>query len=137
MSDIYICGWCLQYKCHVLFLFTSGIVESVFVSKDLSSSSASNFIPHLTIAKMSKKPRTRGRWHKKNHKRKKAKQGGASDDNELRGIDHSAYAELLDTEFGRQTIEGLELLSMIHPPTEDGYYRCYQRHSFTTSEAEP
>ena len=70
------------------------------------------------------------------HRKKKGKRGN-SDDNELHGIDHSAYAELLDTEFGRQTIGGLELLSMIHPPAEDGYYHCYQRHSFTRSEGEP
>ena len=112
-------------------LLLAGIVESVFVLKELSLSTAKNFIPHLTIAKMSKMPR--GRWHNKHHKRKKVK-GGRGYDSELRGIDHSAYAELLDTEFGRQTIEGLELLSMTHPATEDGYYHCYQRHSFTSSD---
>lgn len=109
----------------------------MFVSKDLSSSSTTNFSPHLTIAKMSKKPRVHGRRHKKHHKRKKGRGGGGSEDNELRGIDHLAYAELLETEFGRQTIDGLELLSMTHPAAEDGYYHCYQRHSFTTSEGEP
>ena len=76
-----------------------------------------------------------GRRHKKYHRKKKGKRG-SSDDNELRGIDHSAYAELLDTEFGHQMIEGLELLSMTHPTTEDGYYHCYQRQSFTSSKEE-
>ena len=123
-----------------VLLSHAGIIESVFVSKDLSSSSTTNFSPHLTIAKMSKKPRPRayyGRRHKKHHKKSKAKGGSESKDNELRGIDHSVYAELLETEFGRQTIEGLELLSMTHPAVEDGYYHCYQRHSFSTSEGEP
>ena len=110
---------------------SSGIVESVFVSKELVSSSARNFTPHLTIAKMSKMPRGwTQRGHKKYHEKRK---GRSYDKKELRGIDHSAYAELLDMEFGRQTIEGLELLSMEHPPTEDGYYHCYQRYSFTTT----
>ena len=102
----------------------------MFVSKDLSSSSTSDFIPHLTIAKMSKKPS--GRRHK-HHIKKKGKGGS---DNELHGIDRSSYAELLETEFGRQKIDGLELLSMTHPPTEDGYYHCYQRHLFTSSSSE-
>ena len=120
-------------------LNSSGIVESVFVSKELVSSSARNFTPHLTIAKMSKMPRGwTQRGHKKHHEKRKGKKSGSyADKKELRGIDHSSYAELLDMEFGRQTIEGLELLSMEHPPTEDGYYHCYQRYSFaTTSEDE-
>ena len=120
----------------LLFLFSlrSGIVESVFVSKELSSDSATNFVPHLTIAKMSRKPKTSGRKHKKQKKGKRA----SSDDSasELRGIHHSAYAELLDTEFGSQRIEGLELLSMILPSAEDGYYHCFQRHSFASTGTE-
>ena len=110
---------------------SSGIVESVFATKELSPGSTDNFIPHLTIAKMSKKPR--GKYYKKHHKKKKGK--GDSDDTELRGIEHSAYAELLDTEFGSQHIEGLELLSMTKPPTEDGYYHCFQRHYFDSNSS--
>ena len=57
----------------LLFLFSlrSGIVESVFVSKELSSDSATNFVPHLTIAKMSRKPKTSERKRKKQKKGKK------------------------------------------------------------------
>ena len=110
-------------------------MESVFASKELASNSATNYVPHLTIAKMSKKPRTNGRRHKK---QKKGNKRASSDESasELRGIHHSVYAELLDTEFGSQMIEGLELLSMTLPSTEDGYYHCFQRHSFTTAEDE-
>ena len=107
----------------------------MFATKDFVSDNHKEFVPHLTIAKMSKVATGPGRGHKKNktkknRKKSKGKEGGESD---LRGIGHSTYIDLLDTEFGCEAIEGLELLSMILPPAEDGYYHCFQKHSFDSS----
>ena len=85
----------------------SGIVESVFVTKGLAAKRKGEYTPHLTIAKLSC---ARDRPH---------------------GIDYPAYAEeLSDTEFGSQSIEGLELLSM--SIADDGYYEYLDRSSFVT-----
>ena len=98
-------------------------MRSVFVAREISSANENSkkLIPHLTIAKMSK-------IYKK--KQQKNKKKDDTDKNVLQGIEPSAYAELIDTEFGSQTIDGLELLSMIVPPDKDGYYYCFEKCSF-------
>lgn len=81
-------------------------MESVFVDKGLAKKRDGDYTPHLTITKI---PRER-QGHDK--------------------INHSTYAELVDTEFGSQTIEGLELLKM-SSTGRDGYYCCHNRLSFS------
>lgn len=103
----------------------------MFVDKGLASDSDKAFVPHLTIAKMSKVPVRKTKW--KMHK--KQKKNKSEEEKDIRGIAPSAYAELVDTEFGSQTIKGLELLSMTAPPTEDGYYYCYEKYSFNSCSA--
>ena len=104
-------------------------MKSVFVAREISSANdnSKKLIPHLTIAKMSKIFKTK--WKNKK-KQKKNKKKDDTDKNVLRGIEPSAYAELIDTEFGSQTIDGLELLSMIVPPDKDGYYYCLDKCHF-------
>ena len=46
------------------------------------------------------------------------------------GIPHEATAAFDEHEFGRQEVEGLELLSMSEPADEDGYYYCFRRCPF-------
>lgn len=84
-----------------------GIVESVFVDKGLARTEQRDYTPHLTITKI---PRRLP---------------------ELDKIDPSAYADLVDTEFGDQAIDGLELLAM-SISSEDEYYHCHQRLSFSS-----
>ena len=97
----------------------------MFAANELTSADTKKFVPHLTIAKMSKVPTVKSKWKKKK-KNKKFKR--SSDD--LSGIDRSTYANLVDSEFGSQAIDGLELLSMTKPSDEEGYYHCFERHSF-------
>ena len=105
-----------------MYTCISDIVKSVFTASELSIEGGKDFVPHLTVAKMSQSASGRKK------KKKNSKRG-----NYLRGIDRSAYVELLEMEFGSQRIEGLELLSMTLPPAEDGYYHCFERYSFDTS----
>lgn len=86
------------------------MVQSIFKAHGLYSTDDRVFNPHLTIAKMSKSPRTK----------KKKKKGP-------RGITKDAY---LDAELGSEEVRGLELLSMVEPADEDGYYHCFERHLF-------
>ena len=81
-------------------------MKSVFAANGLAKIERRNYTPHLTITKI---PRRR--------------QGQD-------GIKRFTYAELMKTEFGSQTIEGLELLEM-STTNEDGYYHCHHRLSFT------
>ena len=81
-------------------------MKSAFAAHGLAKIENRKYNPHLTITKI---PRERKKWDK---------------------IDPSTYAELLDTEFGSQTIEGLELLEM-STTDEDGYYQCHHRLLFT------
>ena len=81
------------------------MVRSTFESHALPSTDSRSFNPHLTIAKVSRSSK-------------------------VRGIEPELYSELVDTEFGRETIIGLELLSMTDPPTDEGYYHCFERYSF-------
>ena len=45
-------------------------------------------------------------------------------------IAKEAYLEYRDAELGSEEVRGLELLSMVEPADEDGYYYCFQKHSF-------
>ena len=93
------------------------MVRSIFELHELYSTDDRAFNPHLTIAKMSKSPRMK----KKN--KKKMKKG-------LRGIAKEAYLEYREAELGCEVVRGLELLSMVEPADEDGYYHCFKRHLF-------
>ena len=88
------------------------MVQSIFELHGIYSTDDRAFNPHLTIAKMSKSPRM-----------KKKKKGP-------RGIAKEAYLEYRDAELGSEEVRGLELLSMVEPADEDGYYYCFQKHSF-------
>ena len=101
----------------------------MFVANEIALGDTKKFVPHLTIAKMSKIATIKSRKWKKKKKGKKEKVKGNNTD--LSGIDHSTYSDLVDTKFGSQPIEGLELLSMTSPPDEEGYYYCFERHSFS------
>ena len=92
----------------VFFFVLLEIVRSVFEANGLPPTDTREFKPHLTLAKVSKATR-RG----------------------VRRIDSSAYAEHCETDFGTETVKGLELLSMTEPIDEDGYYHCFQRHLFS------
>ena len=103
-------------------------MESVFVENEIvAEQNSKNFVPHLTIAKMSKMATGKSKMRKK----KKAKEHD-KESNSLSGIDQSTYAHLLGTEFGSQPIEGLELLSMTKRPDAEGYYYCFERHAFSS-----
>ena len=81
-------------------------MKSVFAAKGLAKIENRDYNPHLTITKIPHRRQGQNR------------------------INRSSYAELMGTEFGSQTIEGLELLEM-STTEEDGYYRCHRRVSFT------
>ena len=89
------------------------MVRSIFELHGIYSTDDRAFNPHLTIAKMSKSPRMK----------KKKKKGP-------RGIPKDAYLEYGDAELGSEEVRGLELLSMVEPADEDGYYYCFKRHLF-------
>ena len=89
------------------------MVRSIFELHGLYSTDDRAFNPHLTIAKMSKSPRMK----------KKKKKGP-------RGIAKDAYLEYKDAQLGCEVVRGLELLSMVEPADEDGYYHCFKRHLF-------
>ncbi len=67
------------------------------------------FNPHLTVAKMSQRQDRPG--------------------NRL-SIRREAYDMFLETSFGEQDVEGLELLSMSLPVDSCGYYHCLYRNHF-------
>ncbi len=46
------------------------------------------------------------------------------------GIRKGAYEEFLETSFGEQDVDGLELLSMSLPVDSHGYYHCFYRNKF-------
>ena len=48
-------------------------------------------------------------------------------------IPESLYKEISTFEFGEQTVEGLELLSMTKPKDDDGYYHCFLSCSFRSN----
>ena len=120
-----------------VIIITLEIVESVFAANEVASGDTKKFVPHLTIAKMSKMAASKNRrWKKKKKKGKKEKAKESS--NDLNGIDPSTYSDLVDTEFGAQPIEGLELLSMTFPPDKEaGYYYCFERHFFSQDDGLP
>jgi 2'-5' RNA ligase len=81
-------------------------VKSVFAANGLAKIENRGYNPHLTITKIPHGQQGKDR------------------------IEPSSYAELVDTEFGSHTIEGLELLEM-STTDEDGYYRCHHRLPFS------
>ena len=82
-------------------------MKSIFTDRGLAETENKDYNPHLTITKI---PRS--------------KQGQNQ-------INPSTYADLMDTEFGSQSIEGLELLEM-GTTAQDGYYHCHRRLSFSS-----
>lgn len=108
----------------------------MFSAKELASDDHKKFVPHLTIAKMTKAAAWKTNKNRRTRNKKKNKSKGG-DKPDLRGIDCSTYAEHLDMEFGSQQAEGLELLSMVMPQTEDGYYHCFEKYSFDKSSNFP
>ena len=123
-----------------------GIVHSVFEDHGFPDvGGQSSFSPHLTIAKMSL-----GRGGRRGRRKGKG----------LVGLREELYQEFKDTDFGTEKVlfppppsfspslppslslsfipflssilqvAGMELLSMVHPPDEDGYYHCFQQYSF-------
>ena len=83
------------------------MVRSIFRAHGLRSTDRRPLHPHLTIAKVTNS-QTRGPWK----------------------IKKEAYLEYRDAELGSEEVRGLELLSMVEPADEDGYYYCFQKHSF-------
>ena len=79
------------------------MVQSIFRAHGLHSTDRRPFRPHLTIAKVTNPP-----WK----------------------IKKEAYLEYRDAELGSEEVKGLELLSMVEPADEHGYYYCFQKHSF-------
>ena len=79
------------------------MVRSIFRAHGLHSTDRRPFNPHLTIAKVTNPP-----WK----------------------IKKEAYLEYRDAELGSEEVRGLELLSMVEPADEDGYYYCFQKHLF-------
>ena len=83
------------------------MVRSIFEAHGLHSTDTRPFNPHLTIAKV-KNSQTKG----------------------PRGIPKEAYLQYIDAKLGSEEVRGLELLSMVEPADEDGYYHCFQKYSF-------
>ena len=83
-------------------------MKSIFTDHGFAKTENRDYNPYLTITRI---PRS--------------KQGQNQ-------INPSTYADLMDTEFGSQSIEGLELLEM-GTTAKDGYYRCHRRLSFSVS----
>ena len=83
------------------------MIRSIFRAHGLHSTDRRPFNPHLTIAKVTN-----------------SQTGGP------RGIAKEAYLEYRDAELGSEEVRGLELLSMVEPADEDGYYYCFQKHLF-------
>lgn len=83
------------------------MVRSIFKARGLHSTDTRPFNPHLTIAKVTNS-QTKG----------------------PRGIPKDAYLQYIDAELGSEEVRGLELLSMVEPADEDGYYHCFERHLF-------
>ena len=81
-------------------------MKSVFADDGLAKIEHRDYNPHLTITKIPRRRQGQDR------------------------IKRFTYADLVDTKFGSQTIEGLELLEM-STTDDDGYYRCHHRLSFT------
>ena len=77
----------------------------MFSKHGLPTMDSRKFSPHLTIAKVNQKASKEG----------------------VKGIALEAYSDLLSMDFGSQEIQGLELLSMSLPETDDGYYHSFHR----------
>ena len=88
-----------------------GIVRETFAANDLVGTDNKKFTPHLTIAKTTK---TSGRKR-------------------VKKIEPASYEKHKDEVFGTQYVNSLELLSMTLPPDKQGYYHCFSRASFTSS----
>ncbi|XP_065885903.1 A-kinase anchor protein 7-like [Dysidea avara] len=89
----------------------AGIVRETFAANDLVGTDNKKFTPHLTIAKTTK---TSGRKR-------------------VKKIEPASYEKHKDEVFGTQYVNSLELLSMTLPPDKQGYYHCFSRESFTSS----
>ena len=87
------------------------IVRETFAAAEIVGTDSKKFTPHLTIAKTTK---TSGRKR-------------------VKKIEPTSYEKHMDEIFGTQTIDSLELLSMKLPPDKLGYYHCFSRESFTSS----
>lgn len=77
-------------------------MKSAFAANGLAKIEHKDYVPHLTITKIPHKKQGQNR------------------------INHSTYTDVMDTEFGNQTIEGLELLEM-STTVKGGYYHCHSR----------
>ncbi len=73
------------------------------------------FKPHLTVAKMSQMRQQNA--HRQRYRNRLS-------------IRREAYDMFLETSFGEQDVEGLELLSMSLPVDSRGYYHCLYRNQF-------
>ena len=80
------------------------VVRSEFGKGGLPTTDSKRFNAHLTIAKTSK--------------------------SYVRSIPSSSYSHLHDINFGVDSFDGLELLSMSRPEDRDGYYYCFKKCSF-------
>lgn len=80
-----------------------------FQKGDLDLSGSKPFVPHLTLAKVSR-----------TSKRK----------TEISKLKEEWYAKYAEEPFGSQQVNSLQLLSMVKPKDEHGYYYCSLEHTF-------
>uniref|UniRef100_A0A131YJX3 A-kinase anchor protein 7 n=1 Tax=Rhipicephalus appendiculatus TaxID=34631 RepID=A0A131YJX3_RHIAP len=85
------------------------ICREEFEKSNLDLSGNKAFAPHLTLAKLSKQSRRK---------------------NGIKKIQEEWYAAFKDESFGTQKVNSLQLLSMLKPKDERGYYYCSMEHTF-------
>ncbi|XP_022235399.1 uncharacterized protein LOC106475628 isoform X2 [Limulus polyphemus] len=96
--------------------YVAGAVAKCFCESGLTVTDKTDYKAHLTIMKLSRSPKL---WKKG-----------------IKKIKPSCYTDFKNTNFGIQTVRGLQLLKMARADDESGYYVCSQECKFDLPIAE-